>query len=64
MNLESLTSEAITLLKSLIKTKSFSSEEDQTALLLELWFQKFNITYQRTQNNIWAVNQLFNGLVA
>ena len=59
MNLESLTSEAITLLKSLIKTKSFSSEEDQTALLLELWFQKFNITYQRTQNNIWAVNQYF-----
>ena len=50
MNLESLTSEAITLLKSLIETKSFSSEEDQTALLLELWFQKFNITYQRTQN--------------
>ena len=59
MNLESLTSEAITLLKSLIKTKSFSSEEDQTALLLELWFQKFNITYQRTQNNVWAVNQYF-----
>ena len=59
MNLESLTSEAITLLKSLIETKSFSSEEDQTALLLELWFQKFNITYQRTQNNIWAVNQYF-----
>ena len=59
MNLESLTSEAITLLKSLIETKSFSSEEDQTALLLELWFQKFNITYQRTQNNVWAVNQYF-----
>ena len=59
MNLESLTSEAITLLKSLIETRSFSSEEDQTALLLELWFQKFNITYQRTQNNIWAVNQYF-----
>lgn len=59
MNIESLTSQAIDLLKSLIETQSFSSEEDQTALLIEAWFQKCRIDYQRTQNNVWAVNKYF-----
>ena len=48
MNLESLTSEAIKLLKLLIEPQSFSSEEDQTALLIEDWFQKFEVEYKRT----------------
>ncbi len=59
MNLESLTSEAIKLLKLLIETQSFSSEEDQTALLIEDWFQKFEVEYKRTQNNVWAINKYF-----
>jgi acetylornithine deacetylase len=59
MNIESLTSQAIDLLKSLIETQSFSSEEDQTALLIEAWFQKFEVEYKRTQNNVWAVNKYF-----
>lgn len=59
MNIESLTSEAINLLKLLIETPSFSSEEDRTAQLIEAWFQKYNIAYQRTQNNVWAVNKHF-----
>ena len=59
MNLESLVSEAIKLLKSLIETQSYSSEEDQTALLIEAWFQKFEIKCKRTQNNVWAVNKYF-----
>lgn len=59
MNIENLTSEAIQLLKSLIETPSFSSEEDQTALLIEAWFQKFEIEYKRSQNNVWAINKYF-----
>jgi acetylornithine deacetylase len=56
MNIEQLTQEAIELLKQLIETPSFSSEEDQTALLIEAWFKNYNIEYQKTQNNVWAVH--------
>ena len=58
--IETLTQEAITLLKQLIETPSFSSEEDKTALLIEHWFVKHNIAYHRTKNNVWAVNKHFN----
>ena len=54
-----LTQDAINLLKKLIETPSFSSEEDQTALLIEQWFQAHSITFQRTKNNIWATNTYF-----
>lgn len=50
---------AIQLLKELISTPSFSREEDQTAELIENWFSKFNIKYQREKNNIWAKNLHF-----
>lgn len=56
MTIENLTQDAIELLKQLIETPSFSSEEDQTALLIEDWFQKYNIEYKRTQHNVWAVH--------
>lgn len=59
MELKKLTNEAISLLKKLIETPSFSSEEDQTALLIENWFKQFEIPFQRTKNNVWAVNQYF-----
>jgi acetylornithine deacetylase len=59
MKKEKLFIEAITLLKSLIKTPSFSSEEHQTALLIESWFQDSAITYKRKNNNIWAINKYF-----
>ena len=52
MKKEKLFTEAITLLKSLIKIPSFSSEEHQTALLIESWFQDSAITYKRNNNNI------------
>jgi len=45
--IEILTQEAIELLKSLIETPSFSSEENQTALLIENWFIQNNIIYNR-----------------
>lgn len=59
MTIDSLTQSAIELLKNLIQTPSFSSEEDATALLLEDWFQSFDIPYNRHQNNVWATNKTF-----
>ena len=59
MRQEKLTIDAIGLLKNLIEIPSFSSEEDQTALRIEKWFQKYQIVYQRTENNVWAVNKYF-----
>lgn len=57
-----LTQEAIVLLKQLIATPSFSTEEAQTASLIEKWFQKQQIDYKRTKNNVWAVNKHYNAL--
>ena len=54
-----LTLEAIELLKKLIETQSFSSEEDQTAKLLENWFINNNIPFKRNVHNVWAVNKYF-----
>jgi acetylornithine deacetylase len=59
MNIEKLTSEAISLLKRLIETQSFSSEEEYTALLLEEWFKVHDIEYNRTKNNVWSINKSF-----
>ncbi len=57
--IQELTQDAIALLKQLIETQSFSSEEDQTASHIEAWFQRYNVDYKRTQNNVWAVNKHF-----
>lgn len=59
MRQEKLTSDAIALLKQLIETPSFSSEENETTLLIEKWFQNYGIPYHRNQNNVWAVNATF-----
>jgi acetylornithine deacetylase len=56
---QELTLEAIELLKQLIETQSFSSEEDQTAALLENWFVNNNIPFKRNVHNVWAVNKYF-----
>lgn len=58
--LDKLTIEAIELLKNLIETPSFSSEESETAALLENWFVRYNIPFQRSVHNVWAVNKHFN----
>ena len=57
--LKKLTSEAISLLKQLIETPSISSEEDQTALLIQNWFEQYKMEHKRTDNNIWAINKYF-----
>ena len=54
-----LQKEAIALLKSLIETQSFSKEEEPTADLLTLWFEKKGIPIKRELNNVWAVNKHF-----
>ena len=59
MGLEKLTTHAITLLKTLIETQSFSKEEASTALHIENWFKAYNIDYRRSKNNVWAVNKYF-----
>ncbi|WP_188050484.1 M20 family metallo-hydrolase [Flavobacterium sp. GP15] len=57
--IENLTQQAITLLKKMIETPSFSSEEDKTALLIENWFTQNEIPFKRENNNVWAFNKHF-----
>ena len=59
MNQQELTTNAIALLKKLIGTQSFSSEEEATAAHIEDWFKQYNIDFKRTKNNVWAVNKHF-----
>ena len=59
MGLEKLTIDAIDLLKKLIETQSFSSEEEPTAAHIEDWFKRYDIDFKRTKNNVWAVNTYF-----
>ena len=59
MSIEKLTKNAISLLKNLIETQSFSEEEENTAFLIEGWFKEYQIPFKRTKNNIWATNKHF-----
>ncbi len=59
MEISKLQKKAVKLLQDLIETKSFSSEEEGTAALLENWLQEFEIPFKRSGNNVWAVNKHF-----
>ncbi len=59
MTLETLTTNAISLLKQLIETPSFSSEENQTAKHITAWLKDHGIAIKRSKNNIWATNKYF-----
>ena len=59
MEIKALTENAISLLKELIETPSFSTEEAQTAVLIENWFTNHSIPFHRTKNNVWATNKYF-----
>lgn len=52
-----LKQQAIELLKQLISTQSYSTEEEGTALHIENWLDSHQIPYQRKQNNIYAFNK-------
>ncbi len=54
-----LTDEVLSVLKKLIETRSFSGEEDQTAAILTQWFEERSIPFQRSNNNVWALNRYF-----
>ena len=46
-NIKELTKEAVLLLRQLIATPSFSSEEDRTAMLLAGWFTQKGIAFEQ-----------------
>ena len=58
-DMEDLHRDAITLLKQLIATPSFSKEEGGTAGLIEDFLRAKGVTTQRHLNNVWAMNQSF-----
>ncbi len=58
-NIQVLSQEAVQLLKNLIQTPSLSKEEQGTALLIEDFFAKKGIPFERKKNNIWAYNKFF-----
>ncbi len=51
--------EAITLLRQLIATPSFSREEYGTAQIMQRFLQTKGIAASRLMNNVWAVNRHF-----
>ncbi|QCX53248.1 M20 family metallo-hydrolase [Elizabethkingia sp. JS20170427COW] len=51
--------EVLELLKALIKTQSFSREEDKTAEIIGNFLADKGVKYKREQNNIWAKNLYF-----
>ena len=59
MAIETLFSEAVSLLKKLISTPSFSKEEDKTADIIDAFLNQKGIKTHRKLNNIWAYNQHF-----
>lgn len=56
---EVLKQQAIDLLKKLIGTESFSTNEDGTALHIISWLESNNIEYKRKENNVYAFNKHF-----
>ncbi|QIX62664.1 M20 family metallo-hydrolase [Hymenobacter sp. BT18] len=56
---EQLAEAAIGLLQELIRTPSFSREEDRTADLLVDFLTQYGATPQRDANNVWAVSKHF-----
>jgi acetylornithine deacetylase len=58
-DLNILMEDAISLLKELIATPSFSREEDQTAKIIERFLSKHHVSSKRIGNNILALNKHF-----
>lgn len=49
--------DAVALLKQLIATPSFSKEENETAEIICVFFEKHGVTYKRVGNNVYAFNR-------
>jgi acetylornithine deacetylase len=54
-----LKSEAMSLLKQMVETKSFSREENEVATLMHGFLSEKGLSPERNQNNIWAKNKNF-----
>ena len=59
MTLDQLAGEAISLLKLLIATPSFSKEEQNTSLLICRFFEQHEIPYKAVGNNIYLQNKYY-----
>lgn len=59
MDIVKLKLDAVNLLKSLIRTESFSKQEDKTAELINTFFNERGIPTHRLKNNVWAFNKHF-----
>ncbi len=59
MQFQHLYKGAISLLKQLIATPSYSKEEDKTARIIEDFLSKNGVEFTRTDNNVWARNLYF-----
>jgi acetylornithine deacetylase len=58
-NIEQLFTDAVSLLKKLIATPSFSKEEEETAEIIETFIESKGIVTHSYMNNIWAKNKYF-----
>jgi acetylornithine deacetylase len=56
---ETLYHNALQLLKQLISIRSYSKEEDQTALVIESFLKQHGVSTYRKLNNVWAYNKYF-----
>lgn len=59
MELKELEREAVSLLKALIQTRSFSGGEVGTCRLIQQWLSGFEVKYSTVNNNVWAKNKYF-----
>lgn len=59
-DIENFTSEAITLLKSLINFPSISKEEEEAADFLQNYIESLGIMTERSGNNIWSMSTNLN----
>ncbi len=57
--METITKEVLQLLENLIRTPSFSGEEEQTAEILVAFFEEKKIPVSRFKNNLWVKNKYF-----
>src|SRR5690242_12538821 len=58
-NLDTLYTNAVSLLKKLIATPSFSKEEEETAEIIDAFLESKGVVTFNYLNNIWAKNKYF-----
>ena len=58
-NLDILYNNAVSLLKKLIATPSFSKEEEETAEIIDTFLESKGVVTYNYLNNIWAKNKYF-----